>query len=180
MNRQMSRAVLRLWFMSGMYMSVILKTNFYCALLLMKEGGGGGDIFNLINDFFGNEGLSWQRCCGVCTDGARAMLRVNSGFIAHIKWVNPRIITNHCMIHREVLATKTLPDELKLVLKTAVDVVNYIKSSALNTRLFRNLCIAMDASHQSLLFHTEVRWLSKGNVLLRICELWDEISKEIP
>ena len=139
-------------------------------------GGGGGDIFN-ITTFFEKEGLSWQRCCGVCTDGAPAMLGVNSGFIAHVKQVNPHIITNHCMIHREVLTTKTLPDELKLVLKTAVDVVNYIKSSVLNTRLFRNLCISMDASHQNPLFDTEVRWLSKGNVLLRICELLDEISQ---
>ena len=35
----------------------------------------------------------------------------------------------------------------------------------------------MDASHQSLLYHTEVRWLSKGNLLLRICELLDGISQ---
>ena len=83
--------------------------------------------------------------------------------------MNPHIITN-CMIHREALATKTLPDELKLVLKTAVDVVNYI-------RLIRNLFIVMDASHQNHLFHTEVRCLSKGNVLLHICELCEEISQ---
>ena len=33
----------------------------------------------------------------------------------------------------------------------------------------------MDANHECLLFHTQVRWLSKGNMLQRVLELFDEI-----
>ncbi len=33
----------------------------------------------------------------------------------------------------------------------------------------------MDSDHKSLLFHTEVRWLSRGKTLTRILELRDEI-----
>ena len=44
--------------------------------------------------------------------------------------------------------------------------VNYIKSSALNTQPFQNRCLKyMDAEHKTLVYHTEVGWLSKGNVL---------------
>ena len=82
------------------------------------------------------------------------MLGRNSGFQALVKEVSPDVIANHCMMHREALAVKTLPDPLNNVLKDVVKVVNYVKSRALNTRLFRNLCESMDADHKNLLFHT--------------------------
>jgi len=55
-------------------------------------------------------------------------------------------------------------------------VVNIIKSSALNTRLFKKMCTELDSDHETLLFHTEVRWLSKGNMLGRLCELRAEVE----
>ena len=51
-----------------------------------------------------------------------------------------------------------------------------MKNSAVNTRLFRQLCKDMDADHTNLLFHTKVRWLSKGNMLSRFFELRKEIK----
>ncbi|KAI4812980.1 hypothetical protein KUCAC02_024336 [Chaenocephalus aceratus] len=55
--------------------------------------------------------------------------------------------------------------------------VNYvqIKSRPLNTRLFASLCNELGSEHQGLLFPTEVRWLSQGNVLSRLYELRDEV-----
>ncbi len=70
----------------------------------------------------------------------------------------------HCSIHREALATKTMPADLKLVLDKAVRTVNFIKSRPLQSRLFAILC-AMGSDHCQLLLHTEVRWLSLGKVL---------------
>jgi hypothetical protein len=67
---------------------------------------------------------------------------------------------------------KALHDDLEVIIK----IVNYVKASALNTRLFRQLCSEMDANHEALLFHTEVRWLSKGNMLERVSELNREIE----
>ena len=34
----------------------------------------------------------------------------------------------------------------------------------------------MDGNHTALLFHTQVRWLSKGNMLARVYELRDEVK----
>ena len=34
----------------------------------------------------------------------------------------------------------------------------------------------MDSDHEALLFHTEVRWLSKGNMLGRLYELRAEVE----
>jgi len=77
----------------------------------------------------------------------------------------------HCIIHREALTAKTMSQSLKQTLDCAIKVVNYMKASALNTRLFRNLCQDMDAEHDSLWFHTSVRWLSKGNMLILLARL---------
>ena len=57
-----------------------------------------------------------------------------------------------------------------------IKVVNYVESSALNTRLFSKLSKDMDADHTALLYHTQVRWLSKENMLSRIFELREEVK----
>ena len=105
------------------------------------------------------------------------MLGCRSSFMKHVKESVPHVIGNHCMIHREALASKTLPDSLKCVFLVAIKMVNHIKSSALNTRLFQNLCLNMNADHKTLLYHTEVRWLSKGNVLRRFLDLNVEVKE---
>ena len=58
-----------------------------------------------------------------------------------------------------------------------VRVVNLIKARALNSRIFSLLCEEMGSQHQSLLFYTAVRWLSRGKVLARHFELRYEISQ---
>ena len=125
----------------------------------------GEDIFHQVSDYFENMGLSWKNVSACTTDGAPAMLGIHSGFRARVKRVNPVSKHNHCMIHRYALASKTLPSHLKLVLDDIVTMVNFIKSSALNTRVFRLLCQEIDSDHENLLFYTEVRWLSRGNSL---------------
>lgn len=137
----------------------------------------GADIFELVNSFFEAEGLQWNNLCGCTTDGAPAMLGSQSGFKTRIKAVNSQAKHLHCMIHRQALASKTLPTELKLVFDTTVKMVNFVKSSALNTRLFRLLCSDLDSVHEILLYHTEVRWLSRGNVVKRVFELQEELKE---
>ena len=74
------------------------------------------------------------------------------------------------MIHREALVAKSLPKDLQAVMIQVSQVVNFIKSRPLRNRLFQ-LCKAMDSEYQCLLYHTEVRWLSKGKVLKRLIQL---------
>ncbi|KRY12796.1 SCAN domain-containing protein 3, partial [Trichinella spiralis] len=119
----------------------------------------------------------WEKLVGVCTDGAPAMLGSRSGFVKMVKSKNPSIFAMHCAIHRQALVAKTLPDDLREDLNFAVEVVNYVKSSALNTRLFASLCESLNADHMALLYHTEVCWLSKGNMLGRIYELREAVAE---
>ena len=89
-------------------------------------------------------------CVSLCTDGVACMTGRVRGFIAKVKAQNPQIVTNHCILHREALVAKTMPPELTEVLNQAVQMVNYIKSRPLKSRLFSQLCAEMGADHQSL------------------------------
>ncbi|XP_046681621.1 LOW QUALITY PROTEIN: protein ZBED8-like [Homalodisca vitripennis] len=133
------------------------------------------DVMEAVSDFFKKHELSWQKLIGVCTDGAPSMLGSRSGFVQLVKEKNADVVGIHCFIHRQALAAKTLPNEPNAVLKLCIKVVNYVKNSALNTRLFKILCEDLGSDHKTLLFHTEVRWLSKGNMLGRLFELRDEV-----
>ncbi|KAI6658782.1 hypothetical protein LOD99_15107 [Oopsacas minuta] len=123
------------------------------------------DVFELIDNFFQDNKLEWKDLCGVCSDGAPAMLGSRSGFQKFVKDKSPEVTGVHCVIHRQALACKTMLPHLLEMMSTIIKIVNFIKSSALNTRLFRELFEDMTASHQTLLFYTQVRWHSKGDVL---------------
>ena len=71
-------------------------------------------------------------------------------------------------------AAKKLAPELNDVLQDAV--IHFIKSHALNSRLFSNICKDTDSNYTTLLLHAEVRWLSRGQSLKRLLLLKDEIE----
>ncbi|KAG8235101.1 hypothetical protein J437_LFUL015528 [Ladona fulva] len=100
----------------------------------LKTTTKGKYVMEMISSFFESNGLQWKNLCGVCTDGAPAILRSRSGFQTKVKELPPQAKGTHCIIHRFALATKTLPKPLQEVLDSLVTIVNDIKSSALNTR----------------------------------------------
>ena len=133
------------------------------------------DVFEKVKTFFAMHNFDWQNKKGsLCTDGAPAMLGNTSGFAALVRKEAPNVTVTHCFLHRP-LALKTLPTFLKEVLSTAVKVVNYIRAGALNHRVFKRFCQEMGAEYEVLLYHTEVRWLSRGQILKRLIELRTEV-----
>lgn len=133
------------------------------------------DVFEAVASYFDRNSLKWEHLVGVCTDGAPAMLGSRGGFITRMKQRSPNAVGSHCIIHREALASRTLPATLNEKLAITIRVVNYVKTSAVNSRLFTKLCKDMDSDHETLLFHTAVRWLSKGNMLARVYEMKEEV-----
>ena len=119
------------------------------------------NIFDLINDFFKEHSIEWEKWCGVCTDGAPAIVGCKSGFQSLVKQVIPEVIGTHCIIYRQVLTTKTLPELFKEVLDRVIKAINVVQSRPLATWLFKVLCEDLGSTHEALLFQIEVRWLSK-------------------
>uniref|UniRef100_K7FIT3 HAT C-terminal dimerisation domain-containing protein n=1 Tax=Pelodiscus sinensis TaxID=13735 RepID=K7FIT3_PELSI len=84
--------------------------------------------------------------------------------------------SSYCILHRHALVVKNISPSLKNVLDEAVQIINYIKTRPLQSRLFKIMCEDMDNQHTALLLPTEVRWLSQGKMLVRLFGLHHELS----
>ncbi|XP_037773365.1 protein FAM200B-like, partial [Penaeus monodon] len=151
-----------------------------CCLTLPTHSSGS-EIYRVLNDcIVGKYKLKWANYKGITTDGAANMTGKKSGVVTKISEAAGNDVTwRHCFIHREALAAKGIPDNLRGVLNDVVKVINNtIKGSALNSRLFELLCLDMGTDHSHLLYHTEVRWLSRGRILTRHIEEHNNYSEE--
>ena len=99
------------------------------------------------------------------------MVSRHCGFLNYLKKAVPKVLTVHCVIHRQHLVAKNLSEMQHESLATVITAVNKIKANARSSRLFHQLCIENDEDFQCLLLHTEVRWLLKGNCLKRFYTL---------
>ena len=143
----------------------------------LKTTTRGENIFALVDENILLLNLPWKNCVSICTDGCPSMQRklLKQGICCPCLPLKSKRVRVHCMIHREALVFKTLPTNLHSVMKQAIEVVNFIKARPLQSRLFTQLCQKMDSKFKCLLFHTEVRWLSREKVLKRVRQLKAEI-----
>lgn len=63
------------------------------------------DVFKLIQSFFDRHELAWDLIGSICTDGAPAMIGKKSGFVAMVKKKALHVLTTHCVLHRQALAS---------------------------------------------------------------------------
>jgi hypothetical protein len=88
-----------------------------------------------------------------------------------VKEAEPERESKHCVMHREMQASREMSPEFTVIFNDVIKVSNHIKAHTLNSHLFGQLCEEMDAEHKHLLLYTEVRWLSWGRSLARVFEL---------
>ena len=106
--------------------------------------------------------------------------------IKKIQELSPNCVGIHYVLHREAIVTKKLKlnankaggqqNKLSNVLCEVVHIVNSIRKSAKQQRLFSKLCREISSSSKKLILHLEVRWLSRGKVLSRAFELGEELE----
>ena len=80
--------------------------------------------------------IEWNKCIGICTDGAANMARCRSGLAAKVKNIgHSDFLSTHCFSHRENLVVKGMSSELHEVLSDAVKILSEIRPKALHSRL---------------------------------------------
>lgn len=65
------------------------------------------------------------------------------------------LIGGNCIIHQESLM------KANNVMATVVSTINYIKSKGLNNRQFKEPLSDLESEYGDLVYHCEVRWLSR-------------------
>ncbi len=73
--------------------------------------------------------LDWERCCGICSDGAKSMMGRHSGLISRVKEVAPRAMWTHCTIHRQTFPAKKMPNDLQSVLERSCENCQHDKNT---------------------------------------------------
>ncbi|XP_016073584.1 PREDICTED: zinc finger MYM-type protein 6 isoform X1 [Miniopterus natalensis] len=137
----------------------------------------GFELFERINKYIHSKSLNWKHCVGFCTDGAASMTGRYSDLRAKIQEVAMNTLAfTHCFIHREHLAAEKLSPCLHEILLQSAQILSFIKSNALNSRMLTILCEEMGSENVNLPLPAEVRWISRGRILTRLFELRHEIE----
>lgn len=160
------------------------------ALQSIKGTTTGEDIYEKVSQTVNGLELDWAKLASVTTDGAPSMVGSKKGVIARInqemdKHNHSHPIAIHCLIHQQALCSKSL--KWDSVMKIVVTCINFIRAHALNHRQFQEFLSELNVEHEDVLYHTEVRWLSRGRVLKRFYDLLPHITafllsknKEVP
>jgi len=82
-----------------------------------------------------------------------------------------------CYIAMPLQQSHYLTNSRKCCLLFVVSAINFIRGQALNHCLFKVFCNEVEVQHNVLLYHTEVRWLPRGWVLIRVFELRKKIKQ---
>ena len=84
--------------------------------------------------------MVWSNLIEFCVDGAPTMISLKNSVAKLVKQKAPECVVYHCMIHRLALASKVMPEILTERFEIVTKVINIIKKSALNSRIFSALC----------------------------------------
>lgn len=151
------------------------------SLEAMHDTTTGEDLFERLVVSVKKLELTFEKLSGITTDGAPAMVGSQKGLVAFVKkelthlGLDPsELIVCHCIIHQENLCARSL--RLSNVMSTVVSCINFIKSRGLNNRQFKELLNDLDSEYGDVVYYCEVRWLSRGNMLMRFYELLDEVK----
>ncbi|XP_073423395.1 general transcription factor II-I repeat domain-containing protein 2-like [Dendrobates tinctorius] len=172
---------------SAQLLIFIRRTNDYfkvteelAALQSIKGTTTGEDIYEKVCQTVNGLELDWAKLASVTTDGAPSMVGSKKGVIARInqemdKHNHSHPIAIHCLIHQQALCSKSL--KWDSVMKIVVSCVNFIRANALNHRQFQEFLSELNVGYEDVLYHTEVRWLSRGRVLKRFYDLLPQITE---
>ena len=108
------------------------------ACISLETTTRGKDIFNGIDKFFTENNLDWNKVIECSMDGTPSVMGKNIGLLGILSREYPHIKINHCIIHRQSMASKDLSPNFSDVMQVVISTVNYVKARDLNSRITKN------------------------------------------
>ncbi|XP_031521316.1 general transcription factor II-I repeat domain-containing protein 2B isoform X3 [Papio anubis] len=140
----------------------------------------GNEIFSRVEKSLKKFCIDWSKLVSVASTGTPAMVDANNGLVTKLKsrvatfCKGAELKSLCCIIHPESLCAQKL--KMDHVMDVVVNSVNWICSRGLNHSEFTTLLYELDSQYGSLLYYTEIKWLSRGLVLKRFFESLEEID----
>ena len=143
----------------------------------LKDRTRGIDVKEAMMAAIEKANLPIAKLTAIITDGGPAMVGSVSRLVGLCKadQTFSKFWSFHCIIHRKQLESKSL--KLDDVMKTVMEIINYIRTHALHHRQFKNLIAELDQGLPGdLPLHCTVRLLSNSLVLSRFFQLLDAVK----
>uniref|UniRef100_A0A8C3YF17 SPIN-DOC-like zinc-finger domain-containing protein n=1 Tax=Catagonus wagneri TaxID=51154 RepID=A0A8C3YF17_9CETA len=140
----------------------------------------GNEIFLRVEKSLKKFNIDWSKLVSVASTGTPAMVDANDGLVTKLKSKVAAVCKGSdlksvcCIIHPESLCAQKL--KMDHIMSVVVNAVNWICSRGLNHRELTTLLYELDSQYGSLLYYTEIKWLSRGLVLKRFFESLEEID----
>ena len=126
----------------------------------------GKDISDAVIKTFQIAKIDTSSIMSITTDRAPSMIGRQAGFVSLFQeHVRHPIINFHCIIH-----AKSELAAFDNILSIVSKIINFIAARALNKRQFQ-----LGSNYHGLLMYNRGRWLSRGFLLQRFVECFDEI-----
>ena len=77
----------------------------------LPERATGEDLYKVFVDATSSYDIDWKKCIMICRDGAKALTGKRSGLVVRLKSLMPNAEWNHCFLHRQAFASKTIDQE---------------------------------------------------------------------
>ncbi|EHB17073.1 General transcription factor II-I repeat domain-containing protein 2B [Heterocephalus glaber] len=138
------------------------------------------EIFARVEKSLKKFNIDWSKLVSVASTGTPAMVDANNGLVTKLKskvatcCKGSDLKSVCCIIHPESLCAQRL--QMDHVMDVVVSSVNWICSRGLNHSEFTTLLYELDSQYGRLLYHTGIKWLSRGLVLKRFFESLEEID----
>ncbi|GFS78743.1 general transcription factor II-I repeat domain-containing protein 2A [Trichonephila clavipes] len=152
-------------------------------LVSLKGAATGRDIKDAVINCAQSLQIDLKTLVGIATDGAPSMVGKNIGAVSLI-FLHTKALGNssndfetlicHCFLHLENLCAQVL--NMSHVMKAVVKVINLIKNNPLKHRQFQENFRELESEYGAIIYYSKIRWLSRGNCLLRFWKLREEIK----
>ena len=152
-----------------------------CSLLTMvewKEASTGENIFKLLDqELTLKRRIPWSNCVSFSSDNASVMSGMGKGVAGHISRTQPSVYFMGCACHLMNIAAQKAASELPCSASDVIiDIYYYLDKSANRKQNLKQFQCLYGKDTQKILQLVNTRWLSLGQCLNSILEMWTPLK----
>ncbi|KAK1338701.1 hypothetical protein QTO34_019358, partial [Cnephaeus nilssonii] len=146
-------------------------------LVSVSTSKSGSEIFKVVIQTFRDLSIDISKVVSVTTDGAPNMVGEKVGFVKlFTEAIGHPLVPFHCIIHQEALCAKAGFTDLNDLMSVVTKIAEALATEPKRPGQFSALLLEVDSTFSGLLMYNNVRWLSRGKVLERFVECFEEIK----